>query len=107
MEHFSHEQIDRILQEFHRVLKPEARLILLWPATSSVPQRMLRVAERIIHATSKHKDFRYGILVALDTLDLLSVYVDVIESRIGNDPGNYREFTQQVDSKDLSNAAPK
>ncbi len=59
MEHFLHEQIDNILREFHRVLKPDARLILLWPATSSVPQRMLRVAERIIHATSKQKDFRF------------------------------------------------
>jgi hypothetical protein len=61
----------------------------------------------LITISPKHKDFRYGILVALDTLDLLSVYVDVIESRIGNEPGNYREFTQQVDSKDLSTAAPK
>jgi len=56
----------------------------------------------LIEISPKHKDFRYGILVALDTLDLLSVYVDVIESE-----GSHREFTQQVDSKDLSAAAPK
>jgi hypothetical protein len=56
----------------------------------------------LITISPKHKDFRYGILVALDTLDLLRVYADVIES-----PGSYREFTQQVDSKDLSTAAPK
>jgi hypothetical protein len=61
----------------------------------------------LITISPKHKDFRYGILVALDTLDLLRVYVDVIESRIGNHIGNYREFTQQVDSKDLSTVAPK
>jgi hypothetical protein len=61
----------------------------------------------LITISPKQKDFRYGILIALDTLDLLRVYVDVIESRIGNEPGNYREFTQQVDSKDLSTAAPK
>ena len=61
----------------------------------------------LITISPKHKDFRYGILVALDTLDLLKVYVDVIESRIGNEPGNYREFTQQADSKELSTAAPK
>jgi len=61
----------------------------------------------LITISPKHKDFRYGILVALDTLDLLRVYVDVIESRIEDEPGNYREFTQQVDSKDLSTAAPK
>jgi hypothetical protein len=61
----------------------------------------------LITISPKHKDFRYGILVALDTLDLLRVYVDAIESRIGNEPGNYHEFTQQMDSKDLSTAAPK
>jgi hypothetical protein len=61
----------------------------------------------LITISPRHKDFRYGILVALDTLDLLSVYVDVIESRMGNQLGNYREFTQPVDSKDLSTAAPK
>lgn len=61
----------------------------------------------LIEISPRHKDFRYGILVALDSLDLLSVYVDVIESRIGNEVGNYREFTQQADSKDLSTASPK
>jgi hypothetical protein len=61
----------------------------------------------LITISPKHKDFRYGILVALDTLDLLRVYVDVIESRIGNQVGSYRQFNQQVDSKDLSTVAPK
>jgi hypothetical protein len=56
----------------------------------------------LITISPKHKDFRYGVLVALDTLDLLRVYVDVIESE-----GSYREFRQQVDSKDLSTVAPK
>src|SRR5438105_3106245 len=32
----------------------------------------------LITISPKQKDFRYGILVALDTLDLLRVYVDVI-----------------------------
>jgi ubiquinone/menaquinone biosynthesis C-methylase UbiE len=31
MEHFTGPQIDRILQEFHRVLKPNGRVILFWP----------------------------------------------------------------------------
>jgi hypothetical protein len=56
----------------------------------------------LITISPKHKDFRYGILVALDTLDLLSVYVDVVESE-----GSYREFTQQMDSKNLSTAASR
>jgi hypothetical protein len=61
----------------------------------------------LITISPRHKDFRYGILIALDTLDLLSAYVDVIESRIGGEIGNYREFTQQMNSKDSSTAAPK
>ncbi len=56
----------------------------------------------LITISPKHKDFRHGILVALDTLDVLRVYADVLES-----PGSYREFTQQVDSRDLSTVAPK
>lgn len=56
----------------------------------------------LITILPKHKDFRYGILVALDSLDLLRVYADVVESS-----GSYREFTQPANSKDLSTAAPK
>jgi hypothetical protein len=61
----------------------------------------------LITISPKHKDFRYGILIALGTLDLLSVYVDVIESRVGGEIGNYNEFTQQMNSKDLSTAVTK
>jgi SAM-dependent methyltransferase len=49
MEHFTHEQIDAIMRECHRVLKRDAPLILLWPGVSSVPQRMLRVAEWVLN----------------------------------------------------------
>jgi dolichol-phosphate mannosyltransferase len=31
MEHFTEEEIQRILQEFHRVLKPSAKAVLFWP----------------------------------------------------------------------------
>jgi SAM-dependent methyltransferase len=49
MEHFTHAQIDAILKEFHRVLKPSGRVVLLWPAVFSIPQRILRAAEWIIN----------------------------------------------------------
>jgi hypothetical protein len=49
MEHFTHDQIDAIMREFHRVLKPGSRVILLWPATFSIPQRILRVLEWFIN----------------------------------------------------------
>jgi SAM-dependent methyltransferase len=59
MEHFTHDQIDRILREFHRTLKPGGRVILLWPAIFSIPQRMLRVVEWGIHRTTENKTFRF------------------------------------------------
>lgn len=59
MEHFTHEQIDRILQEFHRVLKEDHNIILLWPGTDSVPQRMLRVVEWIVNRRKRGARFRF------------------------------------------------
>ena len=49
MEHFTHSEIDRIMREFRRVLKPGAPILLLWPGTSSLPQRALRRVERIVN----------------------------------------------------------
>jgi SAM-dependent methyltransferase len=59
MEHFTNEQIDRIMGEFHRVLKPGHRIILLIPGTDSIPQKMLRVVEKMINARRKDKNFRF------------------------------------------------
>lgn len=60
MEHFLHTDIDLILSEFHRVIRPGGRVILLWPATFSVPQRMLRVVEFFINLRRKKEDrFRF------------------------------------------------
>ena len=49
MEHFTHTQIDAIMREFRRVLKPGARVLLLWPAKFSIPQRILRILEWFIN----------------------------------------------------------
>lgn len=60
MEHFTHTQIDAILAEFHRVLRPSGRVILLWPAVFSVPQRILRVLEYFINfRRAKDDRFRF------------------------------------------------
>ena len=59
MEHFTHPQIDAILGEFRRVLKPGARIILLWPAAFSIPQRMLRVCEWFINFGNKKEKFQF------------------------------------------------
>jgi ubiquinone/menaquinone biosynthesis C-methylase UbiE/uncharacterized protein YbaR (Trm112 family) len=59
MEHFPHELIDAMLREFHRVLKPGAPVLLLWPATDSLPQKGLRLVEAVINARRKGDRFRF------------------------------------------------
>jgi ubiquinone/menaquinone biosynthesis C-methylase UbiE len=55
MEHFTHDQIDQIMREFHRVLRPGARIVLLWPATDSIPQKILRMIEMFINFRRRMK----------------------------------------------------
>ena len=59
MEHFTHDRIDAILMEFRRVLKPGGRVVLLWPAIFSIPQRMLRVLEFFINLRPNKPRFRF------------------------------------------------
>ena len=59
MEHFTYEQIDQIMHEFHRVLKPDGPIILLWPGTDSIPQKILRFIEKVINRRHDRQDFRF------------------------------------------------
>jgi ubiquinone/menaquinone biosynthesis C-methylase UbiE/uncharacterized protein YbaR (Trm112 family) len=59
MEHFTHDQIDRIMGEFHRVLKRGGRALLLWPGVSSPPQKLLKVVAKFIRMTSGKKNFQF------------------------------------------------
>jgi SAM-dependent methyltransferase len=59
MEHFTHDRIDDMLREFRRVLRPGGSLLLLWPGTTSPPQRILRVLEKVIHLRGKEPTFRF------------------------------------------------
>jgi SAM-dependent methyltransferase len=59
MEHFTHEQIDAILREFRRTLKPGGRIVLLWPAKFSIPQRILRILEWFINLRRGTDKFRF------------------------------------------------
>lgn len=59
MEHFTHDRIDEIMTELHRALKPGARVVLLWPAVFSLPQRILRVVEFFLNLRSRAVRFRF------------------------------------------------
>ena len=59
MEHFTHDQFDLVMREFHRILRHGGRIILLWPATDSIPQKMLRVTEILINITRKREKFQF------------------------------------------------
>ncbi len=59
MEHFTYEQIDQIMHEFHRVLKSGGLLILLWPGTNSIPQKILHLIEKVINTKHDRQDFRF------------------------------------------------
>lgn len=60
MEHFLPTEIDQILLELHRVLRPGGRLVLLWPGRDSLPQRMLRAVEFAVNLRREDGDrFRF------------------------------------------------
>jgi SAM-dependent methyltransferase len=59
MEHFLHADIDRMVREFARVLRPGAPLVMLWPARTSIPQRLLRIAEFFINLRPRPTRFRF------------------------------------------------
>jgi len=59
MEHFTHSEIDVIMKEFYRVLKTGGRIVLLWPGTDSVPQKILHMLEKIINIKKRQDKFRF------------------------------------------------
>ncbi|MCA0375131.1 MAG: methyltransferase domain-containing protein [Gemmatimonadetes bacterium] len=63
MEHFTHPQIDAILAEFRRVLRPGGRIILLWPGSDSIPQKMLEAVAFVVNTLkgtrAQQEQFRF------------------------------------------------
>ena len=49
MEHFTEEEIEKILQEFNRVLKPEGKMIILWPPEFGLSVIFLKIIHYIIN----------------------------------------------------------
>lgn len=59
MEHFTHDLIDAMMGEFHRVLAPGAPILLLWPADDSLPQKGLRLVEKLINLRGNGDRFQF------------------------------------------------
>lgn len=59
MEHFTDAQIDAILREFHRVLRPGGRVILFWPGADSIPQKMLEAVAWVINLRPRAEPYRF------------------------------------------------
>lgn len=55
MEHFTEEEIKRILNEFHRVLKPDGKILLFWPPVFGLSVRFLAAVHWILRRRSKKK----------------------------------------------------
>jgi dolichol-phosphate mannosyltransferase len=57
MEHFTPEEIDRILREFHRVLRPGGKLLIFWPMTSAPSVIVLRAVHFLFKGSKKPRVF--------------------------------------------------
>ncbi len=54
MEHFTEEQIQQILHEFHRVLKNEGNIVLFWPPEFGLSVRVLKGVHFVLHRWMKN-----------------------------------------------------
>ena len=55
MEHFTTEQIAEILREFHRVLRPDGKIVLFWPHARATSVFVLRVVHLVMNRMMKNK----------------------------------------------------
>ncbi|HTL31226.1 MAG TPA: glycosyltransferase [Tepidisphaeraceae bacterium] len=53
VEHFTHEEINRILRQFHRVLKPGGKVLLFWPHKKATSVWVLGKAHYILNEVMK------------------------------------------------------
>ena len=55
MEHFTERDIHRILAEFHRVVKPDGRMIVFWPRESGLSVRVLKIVHFVLNTILRWK----------------------------------------------------
>lgn len=53
MEHFTEEEIHRVLNEFHRVLKPDGKIALFWPPSFGLTVRFLGFVHWLLRKSGK------------------------------------------------------
>ena len=56
MEHFVPDEIERILREFHRVLKPSGKLLIFWPMRSAPSVNVLKVAHFFLNRLMRRSE---------------------------------------------------
>jgi dolichol-phosphate mannosyltransferase len=49
MEHFTEQEIDTVLKEFHRILKPNGRIILFWPPEYGLSVIFLKIIHYVLN----------------------------------------------------------
>lgn len=55
MEHFTQQEINKILKEFRRVLKPDGKIIFFWPPVFGISVISLKLIHKIINLFSNNK----------------------------------------------------
>ena len=55
MEHFTEEDIHKILLEFHRVLKPYAKMVIFWPPVFGLTVNVLDFAHFVLNKLFRTK----------------------------------------------------
>jgi predicted SAM-dependent methyltransferase len=66
MEHFDEQEIQQILSEFHRILKPGGKMVVFWPPKFGLSVRVLTLAHFVLN-----RIFRRGVKLHPDEITLL------------------------------------